>query len=52
MNHYYEEEEIYRRLKIKMEESFKKLYKTSEKFDCTFRGFFLYCSIKKIRRYI
>lgn len=48
MNHYYEEEEIYKKLKIKMEESFKKLHKTTEKYDCTFRDSSYIVALKKI----
>ena len=48
MNHYYEEEEIYRRLKIKMEESFKKLHETSEKYECTFRDASYIVALKKL----
>ena len=48
MNHYYEEEEIYLKLKIKMEESFKKLNETSKKYNCTFRDSSYIVALKKL----
>ena len=48
MNHYYDEEEIYRKLKIKMEETFKKIHKTTENYNCTFRDASYIVALKKI----
>ena len=48
MNHYYEEEEIYRKLQIKMEETFKKIHKTTEEYNCTFRDASYIVALKKI----
>ena len=48
MNHYYDEEEIYRKLKIKMEETFKKIHKTTEEYNCTFRDASYIVGLKKI----
>ena len=39
---------VERRLKIKMEESFKKLHETSEKYECTFRDASYIVALKKL----
>ena len=52
MNHYYEEEEIYRKLKIKNGGVFKKYIKQQKNMIVAVQRFFLYCSIKKNRRYL
>lgn len=48
MNHYYDEDEVYIKLKLKMEEAFKKIIKASIKYDCSYRDASYIVALKKI----